>query len=230
MGLLLHIDTATEYGAIAISEGDKVLYAVENNNQKEHASFLHPAINELLAACSIRPQQLDGISVVIGPGSYTGLRVGLSAAKGLCYALQKPLIAVNTLQAIALATQESVNVETTLPILYAPMIDARRMEVFTALYNNANVLHKEAEAVELSGEVFINELQKYFIVACGNGSKKFRNVHSCDNLLIYENLHQIRNVASIADSYFRKKVFENIAYCEPFYLKPFYTTAAVKNN
>jgi tRNA threonylcarbamoyladenosine biosynthesis protein TsaB len=228
MALLLHIDTATSYGAVAISNDDDILYAVENSDQKEHAFFLHPAIQQVLERCKLEVKQLDAVSVTIGPGSYTGLRVALSAAKGICYTIQKPLIAVSTLQAIALATSQTVVIDTTLPILYAPMIDARRMEVFTALFTTQNEMYSQPQAMVLDENTYAEDIRGNFIVFSGDGAKKFSNVLSSNNILISNTTHTIGQVASIASRHFKNNTFENIAYCEPFYLKPFYMTGFVK--
>lgn len=133
MPLILHIDTATNYASICISKDDVVLGFEENAEQKNHASFLQPAIKAMFAKCNFNLSDIDAVAVTNGPGSYTGLRVGLASAKGLCFALNKALILLNTLQVMAAASIESKK-EEDIDILFCPMIDARRMEVFTALY------------------------------------------------------------------------------------------------
>ncbi len=136
--LLLNIDTATEHASICISRGEKVIDMEESSEQKNHAAFVQPAIVRLLAANQLQLADIDAVAVTIGPGSYTGLRVGLASAKGICYALNKPLVTVNTLQVMAQAAYNdcvlkgiSIDEQT----LFCPLIDARRMEVFTAVYD-----------------------------------------------------------------------------------------------
>src|SRR5688572_23118107 len=134
MPLILNIDTATENATISISENENVVNFLSSNNQKDHASFLQPAIKQLLALNNFSIEQLNAISVTIGPGSYTGLRVGLATAKGLCYALNIPLITSGTLEVMALSVIKQT--EEPESYLYCPMIDARRMEIFTGVYDH----------------------------------------------------------------------------------------------
>lgn len=229
MAFLLHIDTATEYGAVAVSHNDTIIAAQENSNQKEHASFVHPAIQAVIKTAGISITELDAIAVTIGPGSYTGLRVGLTAAKGLCYVLQKPLIAVNTLQAMALASIESSTHNNFVkPVLYAPMIDARRMEVYTGLYTNNTDTYNDTQALVIDEKIFAAEAEDYSIVFSGSGSKKLQTVLSADKIIVNDVVHSIRHVAIIAYKHFLNNAFEDVAYCEPFYLKSFYSPAFVK--
>ncbi len=134
MGLILNIDTATETAQVSFAKDGKVLQSLTNELQKDHASFLQTAIQQLAKKNNLILTDVDGIAVTAGPGSYTGIRVGMASAKGLCYALNKPLIAINTLQVLTVAAQQELNNAS--EILFCPMIDARRMEVFTAIYNN----------------------------------------------------------------------------------------------
>ena len=138
MALILNIDTSTEKASICIASNGVSTALLENAQQKEHAGWIHPAIEELLEQTKYTLHDLEAIAVTAGPGSYTGLRVGMATAKGLCYALNIPLITENTLRAMALASRQAydgkINLEN---ILFCPMIDARRMEVFTALFNPA---------------------------------------------------------------------------------------------
>ncbi len=229
MALLLNIDTATSYGAVALSEEGEVICAIENFNQKDHASFLHISIEKLLQSSGKTLSQTSGIVVTLGPGSYTGLRVGLSAAKGLCYALQKPLIGVNTLQAIALAAAQTPLPYTEKPVLFAPMIDARRMEVFTALFDSNNCLFSPPVAEIIDDNFLAVERDNYFIVAAGDGSKKLPATFTNKDFNISSVTHNISHIATIGQTHFENQLFEDVAYCEPFYLKPFFTTAFVKN-
>src|SRR5687768_2649863 len=123
MALILNIDTATETAMVSLAENDSILSFAVNNNQKDHASFLHPAIQDIINKTNKTIGEVDAVAVTSGPGSYTGIRVGMAAAKGLCYALQKPLITLNTLEVIALSSIEKIKEDA----LYCPMIDARRM-------------------------------------------------------------------------------------------------------
>ena len=129
MSFVLHIDTAGQTASIAISANDTVLVEKLNANQFDHASWIHTALQEAMREANLSLEKIDAISVTIGPGSYTGLRVGLSTAKGLCYALEKPLITIPTLQLMASVIECDTNT------WICPMIDARRMEVYYALYD-----------------------------------------------------------------------------------------------
>src|SRR3954463_10682013 len=137
MSFILNIDTSIESAAVCIAENGTELHTISNSTKKDHATFLHNAIKNIIEITSIGLQSLDAIAVANGPGSYTGLRVGLATAKGLCYALNKPLILLNTLEVMAhAAIKETFNTRHSVAdILYCPMIDARRMEVFTGIYN-----------------------------------------------------------------------------------------------
>ena len=136
MSLILNIDTATDIAHISISKSGVILDSVTNKEQKDHGSFLQPAIQQLLKNNFISIQELDAIAISAGPGSYTGLRVGMASAKGLCFALEKPLITISSLEIIAYAAILEAGTQTAnTGVLFCPMIDARRMEVFTALFS-----------------------------------------------------------------------------------------------
>ena len=138
MAFILNIDTATEYAGVCISDAGNILAKEESNEQKNHAIFVQSAIKKILSELALKPVSIAAIAVTQGPGSYTGLRVGLASAKGLCYALNKPLILINTLEVMALASIEATKISGTdiSKFLFSPMIDARRQEVFTALYDS----------------------------------------------------------------------------------------------
>ena len=228
MATLLNIDTATLNGAVAIASDGQVLNKLETYDQKDQAIFLHTAIEEVLHKSGMELPQIDAVVVTIGPGSYTGLRVGLSAAKGLCYALQKPLVAVNTLQATALAAIQQTQPLTNKPVLFVPMIDARRMEVFTAVYNSKNELHIPAAAVIIDPDFFANIRLDNFLVYAGDGSKKLLSSQVEGEYLISNSSHTIHQVAALGEKHYKNGIFENVAYCEPLYLKPFFSTGFVK--
>src|SRR6186713_64350 len=131
MALILNIDTATEQGGICLAKEGKPLALATNKEPKDHAGWLHPAIEKLMRETGHRMKDLQAVAITAGPGSYTGLRVGMAAAKGFCYALDIPLITESTLKVMAFAARE----QSSPTGLLCPMIDARRMEVFTALYS-----------------------------------------------------------------------------------------------
>ena len=136
MSLILNIDTATEKAHVSLSNDAVILQSLYNESQKDHAGFLQPAILRLVKDAAVSLKNIDAVAVTAGPGSYTGLRVGMASAKGICYALQKPLIALNTLEVMAASALYHPGIHAANPVdLFCPMIDARRMEVYTALYN-----------------------------------------------------------------------------------------------
>ena len=176
MSIILNIDTAQETAFVCISENGKPKFVAENHSQKDHASFLHPAINELLNKAAISITELDAIAVTKGPGSYTGLRVGMSAAKGLAYTLQKPLITISTLELMA---HDMLTIIGDKESLICPMIDARRMEVFTALYNSSLKEIYSPSAMILDESSFDDSLMSHNIFFTGSGSVKFQQI--CKN-------------------------------------------------
>jgi tRNA threonylcarbamoyladenosine biosynthesis protein TsaB len=223
MALLLHIDTATEHASVCISDNEKVLAIEESKEQKNHASFLQPAIQSICKKLDLELKNIDAVAVTQGPGSYTGLRVGLASAKGLCFALQKPLILVNTLEVMARAAmQENFN-ET---YLYCPMIDARRMEVFTALYNAELNEIIPTSAIILNESSFEEQLKHNKIIFSGSGYVKFKNILSHPNAIFSSIQHSSLQMIPSALQKFNSQQFADIAYSEPFYGKEFYTPAS----
>ena len=225
MAMILNIDTATDHASVCISNDGNLLAIRESNSQKEHASFLHVAIKSLLEEVGLAPSALDAVAITAGPGSYTGLRVSMAAAKGLCYALKKPLIAVNTLEVMARAARDLLLNQPGSPALLCPMIDARRMEVFTALYDfDLNVFLKPCSLV-LEKDTFDVWLSKpiYFF---GNVSGKAKLFESANSNIIDIQLSAI-DLGKISFDLFNKRTFSNMAYLEPEYLKEFYTVKQV---
>jgi tRNA threonylcarbamoyladenosine biosynthesis protein TsaB len=217
MALLLNIDTALGTASACLSTEEKVLLFVENNDQKDHASWLHTSIAAMLQQTGMKTTDLSAVSVSIGPGSYTGLRVGLSAAKGFCYALNIPLIAVGTLDMIAFAVKEEATE------FICAMIDARRMEVFTALYDkNLRQIHAPS-AMIIDTERFSTALDKNKVLFCGNGSKKLQGILSHPNASFSDTAMTSLHLSAIAYQLYREKQFADLAYTEPLYLKEFYS-------
>lgn len=222
MSLILNIDTALETASVCIAKDKDILLMSSNDEQKDHATWLHAAIAELLAKTGYSIKDLNAIAVSIGPGSYTGLRVGLAAAKGFCYARNIPLLTVNTLKQIAFAAKDEA------AELICPLIDARRMEVFTALYNTGMEEKKPAHAMIIDENSFAGLLLSSKILFCGNGTKKLQAVLSHKNAAFSSTAANASHLAELALPLFQKGLFADIAYTEPFYLKEFYT-ASVKN-
>ncbi len=220
--LILNIETATTVCSVSIASGPEIVAIKEINNGFTHAENLHVFIKELFVANNLNLQQLKAIALSKGPGSYTGLRIGASTAKGLCYGLRIPLIAINTLKNMAAMALVQAN---DIQALYCPMLDARRMEVYCAIYDgklNDHVLTEAKIINETSIRDFEKEVPVYFF---GEGMSK------CEYLL--QQLPQTRFIediypsskymAPLAYEAYQNKQFEDTAYFEPFYLKEFYT-------
>ncbi len=219
MSYLLNIDTATEQAGVCLSHDDHVLAQLTNPDQKNHAAFLQPAIQQLVQQTGISLQQLDAVAVTGGPGSYTGLRVGLASAKGICYTLNKPLIIINTLEVMAWAAIEKEQDATQ---LYCPMIDARRMEVFTAVYQHDLTAAMAPQAMILDDHSFHELLEKHPILFTGSGSEKLKGILSHPHARFQTVHHHAGHLAQLALKAFADQSFADLAYSEPFYLKAFH--------
>lgn len=224
MSLILNIDTATESAHISIAQGGKVLGFYQNDLQKDHASFLQPAIQQLCKDTGIEINNIDAISVTGGPGSYTGLRVGLASAKGLCYALSRPLIMLNTLEVLtASALAGSGDQKAGSSSLFCPMIDARRMEVFTAVYDQWLAVVLPPCAMILDKQSFLDQLENEKIYFFGSGSAKWKAICDHPNAAFLNVSISPESMAVLSARFFLLKRFADPAYSEPFYLKEFQT-------
>lgn len=215
---ILNIHTATETAIVNLTKGGNVLGTLRSDESKKHAAFLHVAINDLLQEQSISPKELDAIGVSSGPGSYTGIRVGLSTAKGLCYALNIPLITYNSLELLAYTSLMEVNDKDG---LYCPMIDARRMEVYTAVYdyNRNEILPPSALVLtEHSFEEFLSVKKVFF---SGNGSVKFKDVTRNRNSIFTDSEISTASLAKVSLEKFQRGEFDDIFYSKPLYVKDF---------
>ena len=225
--MILSIDTATDQASVTIAQNGEVIGTLTNDNQKDHAAWVQVAINNLLQLKGITMQQLQAIAVTAGPGSYTGLRVGMATAKGLCFALQIPLITINTLQAMAHTVINQMGSDVLhmkQPLCYCPMIDARRMEVFTAVYDEQLQEIIAPKAMILDELNFKEELNNRSLICFGNGSFKWKDVSRYPNILfINEKIDIAKSLAKLASSLYLTQNFADLAYTEPVYLKEFYT-------
>lgn len=232
MALILNIDTATEFASVCISNENEIIAYEENLEQKSHASFLQPAIKKAMDNIQLAMKDIDAIAVTNGPGSYTGLRVGLASAKGLCFALNKPLILLNTLEVMAFASIEELeirNKELVNQTLFCPMIDARRMEVFTALYDkDLNALIAPC-AMILDSQSFADELAKNKIVFSGSGSSKLQELNFGNNAITSNVLYSAKNMIELSLKKYQQKDFADLAYSTPDYHKEFYTPMGKKH-
>jgi len=219
MALLLNIDTAVDVASICLAKDGKVLSIAKNESQKDHASWLHIAIKEIFEENNLELGSVDAIAVTGGPGSYTGLRIGMATAKGICFALNKPLISLNTLLVMANAAKdESAD-------LLCPMIDARRMEVFTAIYTKGLKVVKEPVAMTLNENSFAEYLSNKNICFFGNGSNKLKAIEKSPQAFFSDIKSDASSMISLSEKSFTEKTFADLAYAEPLYLKEFYTPA-----
>lgn len=225
---LLCIETSTEICSVAIVTENGVLSAKENTDGNAHASQLTVLIEAACADANISLKQLDAIAVSKGPGSYTGLRVGVSTAKGLCYALDKPLLAVSTLEALTWNARDVLQqqqIALTQNVLLAPMLDARRMEVYTALYNSEVETFSPIEAKIITEQSFAEVGQLHSILLFGNGAEKCLHILSTPRFIFLPNIHCSAKYMMVpALRLFQNKQFEDVAYFEPLYLKDFVGT------
>ena len=217
MSLILNIDTALNTASVCLSKDGKVLLFSSRENQKDHASWLHSEISEQMQKSGYEMKDLNAVAVSIGPGSYTGLRIGLSAAKGFCYALNIPLITVNSLKIIAFAVKDEAN------DIICPLIDARRMEVFTAVYEK-NLREKISPyALVVDEKSFGSFLLQGMVLFCGNGVKKLQPIISNSNAFFSDIIADASHLAQLSFASFNKKEFADLAYAEPLYIKEFFS-------
>ncbi len=216
MSYILHIDSTTKVCSIALSKDDRLIQLVElDSDGLAHSEKLHLFIEECLEKVNIKPSDLDAISVSKGPGSYTGLRIGVSAAKGLCYGLNIPLIAIDTLTAMADSVVHNVQKDAVL----IPMIDARRIEVFCSIHHQGKEI-KTVHSRVLNEEPF-DELDSENVYYFGDGAEKAQDYLNPSWIYLPEPKTSAKNLIPIAWQKFTKKDFENAAYFEPSYHKDF---------
>jgi len=219
MALILNIDTATEKASICLAKEGKTLGLAENAAQKDHASWLHPAIEKMVAETGYQLSDLQAIAVVSGPGSYTGLRVGMAAAKGFCYALDIPLITEDKLKVMAFAAREQYPGAD----LLCPMIDARRMEVFTAVYQNDLSVLLPSTAMILDENAFSEYLVDRQVSFFGDGSDKGKPIILASNAVFINVKDHAGYLGILSFSRYLQQEFTGLAYSEPAYTKEFYT-------
>ncbi len=218
---ILCIETSTTVCSVCVTADEKVIYFREINNGFSHAENLHGFIEEVLKESNLTFSQLSAVAVSKGPGSYTGLRIGVSAAKGLCYALNIPLISIDTLQSMTWAVAQSKSED----ILFCPMLDARRMEVYCEVYDkNIETMLPVSALVLDENSIKIFNLEKP-ICFFGDGVSKAKELlQKNEHAIFIENIFpSSKNMVALSLQKFNQKQFENVALFEPFYLKEFYT-------
>lgn len=227
MANILNIETSTIVCSVALSSDGQILVHHENYDGLSHATLLSQFIDNALKTAHRKELQLNAIAVSIGPGSYTGLRIGLSQAKGLAFGLDLPLIGVNTLQLLTVTAmfQEFFDDD----VLFVPMIDARRMEVYTAVYNSALEPIVSPQPMILDENSFGDLIAEHQLVFLGNGSEKAKNVIKHHNALFLDNIKpEAVNMLALAEKHYREQRFIDVAYSTPLYLKDFQATTPKK--
>jgi tRNA threonylcarbamoyladenosine biosynthesis protein TsaB len=221
-GILL-IETSTQVCSVALCADGKVLSIRESHDQKSHSELITTFIEEVLKDVGIEFDQLDAVAVSKGPGSYTGLRIGVSTAKGICYAIEKPLLAIDTLEAMTSGFRDKFINKISQNDLFCPMIDARRMEVYAAVFNAECELLQPTEAIIIDEKSFNNLLEEHRIWFFGDGAQKCNSVFSSHkNAIIVEDFFpSAAFMTNLAEVQFLHGKFAELAYFEPFYLKEF---------
>jgi len=225
MANILNIETSTEVCSVALTSEGQVLDHNENYEGQTHATLLSQFVQDALKYARSREIKLDAIAVSIGPGSYTGLRIGLSEAKGLAFGLNVPLIGVNTLQLLTVSAMFNHFIEDD-NVLYVPMIDARRMEVYTAVYTPALEPVLEPQAMIIDEHSFEHLLQQgYNLVLMGNGSNKVHGVLTHERVRFIDGIKPVAvDMMALAERAWRGQQFIDVAYSTPLYLKEFQAT------
>jgi len=225
MNYILHIDTTTKKCSVALAQDGVLMIQKELLSEEfSHSEQLHPFIEEVLKESGLKSSSLSAIAISKGPGSYTGLRIGVAAAKGLCFALDLPLIALNTLEIMVQPYEVS-------PYSFIiPMLDARRMEVYTAIFDETKKWIQETMAEVLTENTFTSIVNEQSCLIIGDGAIKFKTLHPKINASYTNEIHYpvARDMITLAWKKFNAKEFEDLAYFEPFYLKDFQTTPPKK--
>jgi tRNA threonylcarbamoyladenosine biosynthesis protein TsaB len=217
MAIILNIDTAVESASVCLAKEAQSLQFAINSDQRDHALWLHATIQKILLETGTNLKDIEAVGVTIGPGSYTGLRVGLSTAKGLCFALNIPLIVINTLEMMAYAVKNDE------ADFICPLIDARRMEVFMAVYSKKMDEIVKPVAMIIEPDSFDSILAKGKVLFIGNGSKKLQKTIRHENAIFNSIVATATDMIYLSNQAFIEKNFANLAYVEPFYIKEFYS-------
>jgi tRNA threonylcarbamoyladenosine biosynthesis protein TsaB len=217
--MILNIETATQICSVCLSEGSEIIALKQSEEKNLHASLLSVFIQELFEQTNCKRSDLKAVAVSQGPGSYTGLRIGVSTAKGIAYGLDIPLIGISTLQSMAYGAASKFDNQYS---LFAPMIDARRMEVYSAFYNTQNQLIKPISADVITPDSYLEFLNQNKILFFGDGAEKCKEILTHSNAFFSDLFYPSSAfMADLSHEKFVNQQFENVAYFEPFYLKDF---------
>ena len=224
MSFILNIETSTEVCSIALSQNGRLVDIFEDVEGMNHARLTASYVQEILKCNNLKISELSAISVSCGPGSYTGLRIGISLAKGLCYAHDLPLIAVSPLKAMSSWVARNLDragIHTSENVVLCPMLDARRMEVYTALYD-INLTEIERVSAKIINKDTFNEITGKQLVLFGSGAEKVKAVLNRDNIHFIPDVKtSASHMCALSFNMLGEEIFEDIAYFEPYYLKDF---------
>ena len=220
MAYILNIETATKNCSVSLALDGKVIALKElNDGNYSHGENLHVFIEKMIKKANISFNKLDAIAVSKGPGSYTGLRIGVSTAKGLCYSLDKSLISISTLEALA----NSIEIEKDSIII--PLLDARRMEVYSAVFDGSHQQIRETQAEVIDEQSFSKYLEKSKVYFLGDGAEKSKEIISNENAVFLDDYFpSSKEMAKLSFEKYKVSDIEDVAYFEPFYLKDFLIT------
>ncbi len=227
MSCILHIETSTTVCSVAVSQETDILFEKTEYNGPSHATLLGVFVDEALAFVDSHGIPLDAVAVSCGPGSYTGLRIGVSMAKGICYGRNLPLIAIPTLKVLSVP----VLLYHELPenALICPMLDARRMEVYSAIFDRALNEQKPISADIIDENSYVEFLDKQPVYFFGNGAEKCKEIIKHPNAHFIDKINPLaKMMGPLAERAFINKDFVDVAYFEPFYLKEFVATTPKK--
>jgi tRNA threonylcarbamoyladenosine biosynthesis protein TsaB len=225
LALILNIDTSTETASVSLANDGNEIGRSVNVTQKDHASWLHEAIRKLIHQNDVELKMLQAVAVTSGPGSYTGIRVGMASAKGFAYALSIPLITINTLKVMAWSMRAFIKKDGKYgdEIAYCPMIDARRDEIFTAVYDHELNELMPPGPVKLDENFFTEILTQRRVLFFGNGSNKWKPVLNNANAMFRDWDYAYFNLAYLSWQSYQFRAYADLAYVEPDYLKEFHT-------
>ncbi len=245
MALILNIETATTVCSVSLAKDGRLISLKEQNGDYSHAENLTLFIEDVCKQANVNLFQVDAIAISKGPGSYTGLRIGVSTAKGLCYSLDKPLIALDTLKYLSIAVSsrdvtvssneekssrnvtlsgvEGRNFDGRITSLFCPMLDARRMEVYCAIYDSDGNVLKETAAEIIDEHSFSDVLKTNKVIFFGDGASKCKEIFSKNSNAVFidDIVPSAKDMVTLSEKAYNEKQFEDVAYFEPFYLKDF---------
>lgn len=230
MSKILCLDTATDTCSVVLTENETIIASRESADDRSHAAKLAVFIDEVFREAETSAKELSAVAISMGPGSYTGLRIGVSTAKGICYGAGIPLISVSTLQSMCYGVNSAfINQNNLTDFYFCPMLDARRMEVYTSVFDIKHQVVKNISAEIIDENSFKDFLDIKPVIFLGSGAEKIKEVISHKNAFFYNGfIHTAKNMLVPALEKFNMQQFEDVAYFEPFYLKDFVATVPRK--